>query len=265
MSSILTIAGTDPSGGAGIPIDLQVFRDFGHHGLSVVSAVVAQNTSGVHGFEPVSGGLVRVQMRGIRDDIQVAGIKIGMLPTIDIVRAVASELESLEDIPVVCDPVLVSGSGETELRRTGTVLALRESLLSALDWLTPNVPEAEALLETSINDRDDAARAAAELQTRGPEAVLLKMGHLPGREEPETFSDLLAVDGEVFDLEPLEAIETDVRGTGCQLSSAIVSIRVQSSELSARGVAERARRYLNDHLHDSRESIGRGRPVIVRD
>jgi hydroxymethylpyrimidine/phosphomethylpyrimidine kinase len=266
MPSLLTIAGTDPSSGAGIPVDLQVFRDFGHHGLSVVTAVVSQNTSGVRNFEAVDAPHVRDQLDAVFDDLPVAAVKIGMLPTAEVVETVADVLrERAPDTPTVFDPVLVSGSGDSPLRHSGTEEAMRDSLVPRVDWLTPNVPEAEVLSATEIASRDDATRVAAQLRALGPRSVLLKVGHLSARRDDTTISDLLATDEGVVDLEPLDAIDADVRGTGCQLSSALASSLVDAPDASPPDVAERARRYLNELLHESRRDVGEGRPVIVRD
>lgn len=266
MRSLLTIAGTDPSGGAGIPVDLQVFRDFGYHGLSVVTAVVAQNTTGVRSFESVDGTHVADQIDAVFDDIPVGAVKIGMLATADVVKSVAAPLSGIDEaIPVVYDPVLASGGGDARLERAGMVEALGDGLLERVDWLTPNIPEAEALLGVCIGEPADMERAAAQLLDLGPSAILLKAGHLA--DDRADLSDLLALDGEgdeprVRWLTPLERVPDDVRGTGCQLSSALAAALADGDVGEA--AAERARRYLNDLLHHHRRTIGHGRPVIVR-
>lgn len=266
MASLLTIAGTDPSGGAGIPVDLQVFRDFGYHGLSVVTAVVAQNTTGVRSFEPVDGTHIADQIDAVLDDIPVGAVKIGMLATAAAVRSVAASLSGIDAAtPVVYDPVLASGGGDARLERAGMVEALGDGLLERVDWLTPNIPEAETLLDVSIDRPAEMERAAVELLELGPSAILLKVGHLS--KEGAEMSDLLALRGEgrepqVTWLTPLQRIPEDVRGTGCQLSSALAAALADGDHGGP--AAERARRYLNDLLHHRRRTIGRGRPVIVR-
>ena len=266
MPSLLTIAGTDPCSGAGIPVDLQVFRDFGYHGLSVVTAVVAQNTTGVRSFEPVDGTHVADQIDAVFDDIPVAAVKIGMLGTAEAVRSVAASLSGIDAAtPVVYDPVLASGGGDARLERAGMVEALGDGLLERVDWLTPNVPEAETLTGHAIPDRPAMEEAAVELLAYGPSAILLKSGHLA--EEGDEMSDLLALRGDggepqVTWLTPLERVADDVRGTGCQLSSALAATLADGDDRET--AAERARRYLNDLLHNRRRAIGHGRPVIVR-
>ncbi|MFB6262841.1 MAG: hydroxymethylpyrimidine/phosphomethylpyrimidine kinase [Bradymonadaceae bacterium] len=260
--TLLTIAGTDPSGGAGIPVDLQVFRDFGFHGASAVSAIVVQNTAEVRRFEPVEPGLLGGQLEAVTDDLELAGVKIGMLPTAAAVERLAGWLSAeLTDVPVVVDPVMASGTGDARLNREGTVRAMIDSLLPRVDWLTPNVPEAERFLDREVVDRAALHAAAADLRELGPERVLLKSGHLP-HGDAEGFSDVLAGPEETIDLEMLPAVDADVRGTGCQLSSALVAVLADGD--GRRTAVERARRYLNRLSHEQIARVGQGRPVVVR-
>src|SRR5690554_4849020 len=152
---LLTIAGTDPSGAAGIQADLQVFRDFGYHGLSVISAVVSQNTVSVRGWQAIGREGLKGQLKALLHDIPIAGIKLGMLPDVDTievvsefiqrVRAVAAA-ENMPPIPVVLDPVMASGDGRYALSKENTMQRAVELLYAQTDVLTPNVPEAELLL-----------------------------------------------------------------------------------------------------------------------
>ncbi|MFB6375198.1 MAG: hydroxymethylpyrimidine/phosphomethylpyrimidine kinase [Bradymonadaceae bacterium] len=259
---LLTIAGTDPSGGAGIQVDLQVFRDYDFHGVSVITAVVWQNTVGVRGFEPVSSIHVLDQIDAVVDDLPVAGVKVGMLADPAIAEVVGDFLcGGRLEAPIVFDPVLTSGRGTSSLHRTGMMETLRESVVPDVDWLTPNVPEAEALLEVDIDGRVAMSAAARELAEFVGGDVLLKGGHL-GAGDGETIRDVWARPDGVEWLAPLERIEDDVRGTGCQLSSAL------AAELAGGAVgrvaAESARVYLNELLHHRAESIGTGRRLVVR-
>lgn len=260
--SLITIAGTDPSGGAGIQADLQVFRDWGYHGLSVVTAIVAQNTAEVERFEPVSAKLVWTQLVMLLEDIEPWGVKVGMIPSAAVADELAGVLERIRDgngCPIVFDPVMASSSSGS-LQRPGTLPALKERVIPQVDVLTPNVKEAETLLDVEIGDEDALVDAAVELRGLGCRYVLLKAGHLPGR--GAQVSDVLAGPNGVTKLEPLETVDADVRGTGCQLSSALIAAMVE--DISMVDAANAARRYLNDLLHTRRESIGRGRPVVVR-
>lgn len=282
--SLLTIAGSDPSGGAGVQVDLQVFRDFGFHGLSVFTALVCQNTAGARGFEPVAPALVRAQLETLLEDIEPAGVKVGMLPNAAVVEVVADILTSPRHahLPLVLDPVLASSAGQS-LVETGCVDAMRQYLLGRVQLLTPNLQEAGALLGRAIRSRDDFQRAPADLLALGSEAVLLKAGHLPEIAPPaqgqgddaQTVSDLFADATGTHALAALPRVPDDVRGTGCQLSSALLACMVQARAAAATSgnctvpgamiaPVERARGYLNHLLHTRRRNIGRGRPVIVR-
>lgn len=283
--SLLTIAGTDPCGGAGVQVDLQVFRDFGFHGLSVVSAVVSQNTQGVQRVDAMSAESVAQQIETLLQDIRPAGVKIGLLPNAGAVEAVGRALQKLRlrhIYPVVFDPVLASSSRH-ELVESGCLAAMREHLIPQVDLLTPNLNEAELLLDTSIQTRSEFEGTAGPLLELGCGAVLLKAGHLTPQESaaqtPESadtrrIRDLFADPRGTQILGDLPAIPDDVRGTGCQLSSAILASLVaakvppRSPNKDARaayiGAVERARAYLNHLLHTRRRNIGGGRPVIVR-
>ncbi|MGM0557919.1 MAG: bifunctional hydroxymethylpyrimidine kinase/phosphomethylpyrimidine kinase [Myxococcota bacterium] len=262
--ALLTIAGTDPSGGAGIQVDLQVFRDWGYHGVSAITAVVSQNTVGVTSFDPCRKGLLRSQLEVLAADVPIAGVKIGMLPTLESVEAVDAFLEGHRDKldgPIVLDPVLASGEGGTVLSRLGAAEAMLDTLMGKADILTPNLPELETLIGYSITDRADARDAAEELLECGCGAVLFKSGHM--EIEAEMVSDMLVTaDGESTWLEPLERIPMDVHGTGCQLSSAICAALADG--MSALEAVEKSRVYLNDLLHTQIRPIGQGRRIIVR-
>jgi hydroxymethylpyrimidine/phosphomethylpyrimidine kinase len=263
---ILTIAGTDPSGGAGIQVDLQVFRDWGFHGLSVLTAVVCQNTVGVRRFEGLSARLVEEQLETILEDVEPVGIKIGMVSRAEVVDVVAEAVEKVRretGCPVVFDPVMASGARQS-LKLPGTVEAMRQRLIPMVDVLTPNVDEAGVLLNTEIGSQAEFEAAALDLLELGCGAVLLKAGHLSDSlaTGERRIADVLASDGRLRSLEPLAMIDEDVRGTGCQLSSALVCALAQ--ELPLVDAAEGARRYLNELLHTQSRQIGEGRPVVVR-
>lgn len=260
--SLLTIAGTDPSGGAGIQVDLQVFRDFGFHGLSVIAAVVWQNTVGVRGFEAVPAIHVADQLDAVLDDIPISGLKLGMLASSKTVRTLGNRLSAIDnDVPVVLDPVLASGAGQSSLRQSGMIDALRACLLPEVDWLTPNVPEAEAILGSEIAGPDQLLASAEALCDFGPEVVLLKGGHLE-QGPADTVTDALAVAGRGELLAPYPRIEGDVHGTGCQLASAITALLARGYEPKA--AAERGRNYLQDLLAERAFKLGKGRPIVVR-
>jgi hydroxymethylpyrimidine/phosphomethylpyrimidine kinase len=218
---VLSIAGTDPSGGAGIQADLKTFSALGAYGMTVVTALVAQTTTGVTAVSPVTPEFVTAQIDTLFGDIRVDAVKIGMLADAGVVAAVAAALRRWEPPIVVLDPVMVATSGD-RLLDPGAVEALRSDLIPLVDLITPNVPEAAVLAGgdpvTSLAAVEDQARdLAARLGTR----VLIKGGHLGG----PTSVDVLAAGGtaRIFTAPRVET--TNTHGTGCTLSSAIAALR----------------------------------------
>jgi hydroxymethylpyrimidine/phosphomethylpyrimidine kinase len=216
----LTIAGSDSGGGAGIQADLKTFSALGVYGCSVIAALTAQNTRAVIGIFPIPPDFVRAQIDAVFDDIPVDAVKIGMLGGPDVIEAVRGGLETHAPKWIVLDPVMVAKSGDA-LLPAEAVSALVERLVPLADVLTPNLPEAEALLGggVAIDGPDAMAAAADRLLALGPKAVLLKGGHLAGQDA----SDLLATaDGTVW--LPGRRFETaNTHGTGCTLSSAVAA------------------------------------------
>ena len=220
--NVLTIAGTDPSGGAGISADLKTFSALGAYGTVVITAVVAQNTHGVAAVHQLSGEVVSQQLQTLFADVRIDAVKIGMLGDAEVVRAVASALERHHPPYVVLDPVMVAKSGD-RLLAPEAVQALREQLLPRSDLITPNLPEAADLLgEQQARDEDTMHDQLGRLAglTRG---VLLKGGHLPGTD----CVDLLLIDGRRTRLSAPRIATTSTHGTGCTLSAAIAALRPQ--------------------------------------
>jgi hydroxymethylpyrimidine/phosphomethylpyrimidine kinase len=221
MKVALSIAGSDPTGGAGLQLDLQVFRALGLHGAGVPTALTIQDTSRVHRVLPAFPSVVLDQLRVLLADLRPAAVKIGMLASDDVVRNVALALSGLdESIPWVIDPVLLASDGTPLLeRRAWGTLA---GLFPRATIVTPNRPEAEALTGEDASTDAGAVHAATALLADGAHAVLLKGGHREG--EPR---DLLAVDasdGPHFRWLEGERIDAGpVHGTGCALSSAIAA------------------------------------------
>ncbi|SFC02583.1 bifunctional hydroxymethylpyrimidine kinase/phosphomethylpyrimidine kinase [Tropicimonas isoalkanivorans] len=227
VATALSIAGSDPSGGAGIQADLKTFSALGVYGMAAMTALTAQNTTGVSGVHTVPPEFVSHQIQAIFDDIRVDAIKIGMIAGAEIAVAVADRLADY-DGPVVLDPVMVAKGGHP-LLPADAVEALRTRLLPRASLLTPNLPEASALLDRDpARSREEMARHAADLRALGPQAVLLKGGHLEGAESPDvlaTANGLLWVDA--------PRIETpNTHGTGCTLSSAIAAELAKGAALA---------------------------------
>lgn len=256
----LTIAGTDPSGGAGINVDLQVFRDHEVHGVAAITAVVWQNTQGVRGWRALRADELREQIEAVADDFSLAAVKVGMVPTAELVGEVARFLETLGgEADVVLDPVMVGGRGKETLMTEGGRGAM-SALRKSVGLVTPNAPEARELLGASEPTQSPQPMVEALLE-RGWQRVLLKGGHLRGDKEAPVV-DWYGDDGGVRALEGLEPVDADVRGTGCQLSSAIAARRARGDDWEE--AVDGARRYLNDLLHHRAFRLGRGRPLVVR-
>ena len=219
IANILSIAGSDPSGGAGIQADLTTFAARGTYGMAVLTALTAQNTQGVSGVHPVPPRFVFDQIKAIFSDIRVDAVKIGMIATRDIAETVAEALAARPGVPIVLDPVMIAKGGAS-LLADDAVEALNRRLLSLATVITPNLPEAAALLgEAEATDRATMGAQAERLLARGPRTVLVKGGHLPGDESPDVF----AYDGTLAWLESGRTATRNTHGTGCTLSSAIAA------------------------------------------
>ena len=226
IANVLTIAGSDSGGGAGIQADLKTFAALGTYGCSVVTALTAQNTRAVTAIHEVPPDFVSAQLDAVFDDIEIAAVKIGMLASSAIIEAVAAGLERHAARNVVLDPVMVAKSGD-RLLRPDAVAALKVLLLPLATVITPNLPEAGDLLGLEA-PRDEAGMiAAAEaLRALGPRAVLVKGGHLkPGRIGEEAHSiDILDDGGEPLTLLAPRLATANTHGTGCTLSAAIAAL-----------------------------------------
>jgi hydroxymethylpyrimidine/phosphomethylpyrimidine kinase len=249
--NVLTIAGSDPSGGAGIQADLKTFSALGGYGMSVITGLTAQNTLGVRSVCAVPAGFVAEQLDAVFDDVRVDAVKIGMLATADVIDAVAAVLSARKPPSVVLDPVMVAKSGD-RLLAPDAVAGLRERLLPLVDLVTPNLPEAADLLGVpEATTEAEMADQAGALAAYGC-AVLLKGGHLGGPESP----DLLLEDRAVWLRAPRVDTKSD-HGTGCTLSSAIACLRPQRESWAGAVVAAKA--YLTEALRAAaRLEVGSG-------
>lgn len=240
MTKVLSIAGTDPSGGAGIQADLKTFAAQGCYGMCVITALVAQNTMGVRAVESASTALVRAQMDCVFEDIFPDAVKIGMLASHDIADAVADGLEVWHAQHIVVDPVMVSSSGR-RLLTEDAVSVLTGRILPRAALVTPNIPEAEVLCDATISCRMDMEHAACTLQRKFGCAVLVKGGHAVGG------ADDVLCDGDGLQWFCGERVENNnTHGTGCTLSSAIACKLGQGRTLSESVAA--AKHYLTGAL-----------------
>ena len=221
IANVLTIAGLDPSGGAGILADVKAMSACGTYGMAVVAALTAQNTRGVSGWQPVAPDFVRAQIDAIFEDIRVDAVKIGMLGTPEVIDAVAEALERHRPPFVVLDPVMVAKGGDRLLAKEAES-ALCERLLPLTTVITPNLPEAAVLAgEAEIRERGEMPALARKLLERlAPDAwVYLKGGHLTESESP----DLLLSRETSLIFEAPRIATKNTHGTGCTLSAAIAA------------------------------------------
>lgn len=220
MNRILTIAGSDPSGGAGIQADLKAFSALGTYGMSIIAALTAQSTQGVTGVLPVPTEFIEKQYHTLYDDIYVDAVKMGALVNIDIINCVA-DLLTAKPIPfVVLDTVMIAKGGHPLLVEDA-VSAIRDRMLPLADIITPNLPEAAALLECEEATCEAEMQAQGEaLLALGPKSVLMKGGHL----ETELSPDLLVTaEGTTRFVSP-RIMTKNTHGTGCTLSAAIAAL-----------------------------------------
>jgi len=215
----LTIAGSDSGGNAGIQADLRAFHGFGVHGCTAIAALTAQNPSGVSGVMVVTPEFLRRQLDAIFAAYDVRAIKTGMLLNAALIETVVRTLRLHPDIPLVVDPVMIATSG-ARLLEDAAVTALVRRLLPLAILITPNLPEAEALLDRPVADAAAAGEAARELAARFHCAVLVKGGH----DAAHRASDALCVGGKLFRLSsPVVRHPLSLHGTGCTLSAAIAA------------------------------------------
>ncbi|MBF8186820.1 bifunctional hydroxymethylpyrimidine kinase/phosphomethylpyrimidine kinase [Nonomuraea sp. K274] len=221
VPKVLSIAGTDPSGGAGIQGDLKTFSALGAYGMTVVTALVAQTTTGVTGIHEVPAAFVTSQLDTLLTDVPADAVKIGMLGDAALIKAVAAALDTYRPPYVVLDPVMVAKSGD-RLLPADAVTALREELLPRADLITPNLPEAADLLgEPPAETLSEMHAQALRLRALGARQVLLKGGHLDG----DTCVDVLATPDGSIELSAPRVATRNTHGTGCTLSSAIAALR----------------------------------------
>ena len=252
MPVALTIAGFDPSGGAGVIADVKTFSAFGCFATAAVTSLTFQNTTGVFGATHVSAADVRAQVLPVVEDFRVAGLKTGMLPTREVISEVARLLREthLGEAGVIVDPVVRSTSG-FDLIDDDALAALKSELLPLAALATPNIPEAERITGLEIRTEADMRRAASLMRELGARAVLVKGGHLAGGEAVDLLDDA----GEVR-LFRAPRIETDAtHGTGCTLAAAIAACLARGMNLPEAVGA--AKRFVTEAIRRS-PHIGRG-------
>jgi hydroxymethylpyrimidine/phosphomethylpyrimidine kinase len=251
---LLSIAGSDPSGGAGIQADLKTFAAHGAYGMSVVTAITAQSTTGVLAVETLAAELVERQLRAVLDDIGVDGVKVGMLGSAAVVSRVARALGAIErGVPVVVDPVLRASDG-TALLGAGGLEPLIEELLPRAAVITPNRAEAGKLLGRPVVSAADAEEAALELSARGPAALVTG-----GDADEEDVVDVLAAAGRITRFQERRLRTRSTHGTGCTLSSALAVLLAGGADLDR--AVERAIAYVRRAMAPGLD-LGHGRAPL---
>jgi len=242
IANILTIAGSDSGGGAGIQADLKTFSALGVYGASVVAALTAQNTRGVTGIHDVPAAFVTAQIDAVFSDLQVGAVKIGMVSRAPVIAAIADGLTRWKQQKIVLDPVMVATSGD-RLLSPDAIDVLKRKLLPMALLITPNLPEAAALLEAPTARSEGEMREQAErLLKLGPQAVLIKGGHDTGAESV----DLLVEPTAVTRLAADRILTQNTHGTGCTLSSAIAAGLAKGLALAE--AVRAAKAYVTDAL-----------------
>lgn len=255
----LTIAGVDPSGGAGIVADIKTFFAFGVFPTSAISSITFQNTQGVFGAEHQSAGSIRKQVEPILDDYEVAAVKTGMLPSREVIEEVAAIISERGLKNIVVDPVVRSTSG-FDLIDEAALGSLIEKLFPFADLITPNIPEAERISGVAIETEQDVHDAASVMRELGAGKIMIKGGHLQvtagvARDYLFIGEELTLLEGEYFET-------TATHGTGCTLSSAIAANLALGNDLKTS--VEIAKRFVNEAIRNA-PMIGRGHsPINIR-
>lgn len=249
LKKVLTIAGSDCSGGAGIQADLKTFSAHGLYGMSVIVSVVAENTSRVIDIQDISTDMIQKQIDAVFEDIEVDAIKIGMLSGRDCMQAVCEGLEKYRPKNIVIDPVMLAKGGHA-LMQENALEFFKTRLIPFADMLTPNIPEAEAITSMKIATVEDMKEAAELIYSMGAKSVLVKGGHLMGDAE-----DIL-YDGNNFFSFTTKRINTkNTHGTGCTFSSAIASNLALGMDCYK--AVEKAKKYVTMAIEHSLD-IGKG-------
>jgi hydroxymethylpyrimidine/phosphomethylpyrimidine kinase len=255
---LLTIAGSDPSGGAGIQADLKTFGALGGYGMSVVAALTAQNTKGVTGIHDVPAAFVEEQLQDVLEDIGADAVKIGMLHTRAVIEAVARQLEKFGVRRVVLDPVMVAKGGQ-KLLRDDAIEAIKTRLFPLALVATPNLPEAEVLAGFAVSSGADIARAAAAIHALGAKAVIVKGGHAVDRAASDDFLSVCGENGKnaAIWLRASRVATLNTHGTGCTFSSALAVFLGRG--LAIETAAAEAKKYVSGAIASAKDwNLGHG-------
>jgi len=251
---VLTIAGSDSGGGAGIQADIKAMSATGSFACSVITAITSQNTQGVSAIFPIPLDHVASQLDAVFSDLNVVAVKVGMLADSNIIKVVADKIKQYQPKHLVIDPVMVATSGDLLLEQSA-ISTLKEALIPLADIITPNLPEGAALTGKPVPESEaDMQDMVEELRALGAKAVLLKGGHL---EQDENSNDLLILPASTALISAKRFPTKNTHGTGCTLSSAIASYLAQGNELTQS--VELGKRYISDAIaHADQLNVGQG-------
>lgn len=254
VARILIVAGSDSGGGAGIQADIKTITALGGYAMTAVTALTAQSTQGVFGVLPVEPAFIQQQMRVVLSDIGCDAVKTGMLHSSEVIEAVADVLKETPPPFLIVDPVMVAQSGDSLLQEEA-VATMRDVLLPMATLATPNIPEAEKLLGREIEGLPAMKQAAEDLLALGPNALLLKGGHMTG----DRLTDVLAEENGISCFESVRIDTKHTHGTGCTLASAIATGLAQG--LGPKKAVARARAYLQEALRTT-PGLGKGQGPV---
>jgi hydroxymethylpyrimidine/phosphomethylpyrimidine kinase len=249
IKKVLTIAGSDSGGGAGIQADIKTFCAHGVFGMSVITAVTAQNTQRVIAVQDISPDVIGKQIDAVFEDMGTDAVKIGMVSRIDSIRVIAERLRMYKPRNIILDPVMVSKSGY-DLLDPGAVGTLIKELIPVADVITPNIPEAVKITGKSIDSIKDAEEAAKAIHVFGAKNVLVKGGHFSGES-----MDILYDGEDIYKFESERIYTKNTHGTGCTLSSAIASNLALG--FAVKEAVERAKNYITIAIRNS-VPVGKG-------
>ena len=253
--SVLTIAGSDSGGGAGIQADLKTFSALGCYGTSAITAITVQNTLGIKAIHQIPSEIVQAQIKAVMDDIKPTAIKIGMIHSPELARTIALTLKDYPEVPIIFDPVMVSTSGY-RLIESDTIAIFQQELFPLASLITPNLDEAEILAEMKIQTVDDMKQAASRISNSRCKAVLVKGGHMKG---PNLVDVYLDIKGHYQTFKSVAIQTPNTHGTGCTLSAAIAAFVALGDDLPK--AIEKAKQYVTQAIvtgQDVKTGEGKG-------
>ena len=253
--TVLTIAGSDSSGGAGIQADIKTISSMGAYAASAITSITAQSTKGIDDILELPIKIIKNQIKSVVTDFKIDSVKIGMLYSDEIIIAVKSELEKLSDkIPIILDPVMISKDG-TRLLSFNAINQIVQELFPISELITPNIPEAEQITNTKISSEKDLLNAGKIIISMGAKNVLLKGGHLKGK----NLLDILFHEGQIMYYKSTRIETHHTHGTGCTFASGIATGLAQN--LSLIESVKRAHKYVNDAIRYA-PKLGKGKGPI---